>query len=71
MKTIRFWQELTWQGTADGVLGFASGQVSGNAFNWRYTFDLKTGEGEDGSTSTIGCGVKTPKWSLIALTCPS
>ncbi len=32
-----------WEGTADGVVGTASGEVSGNAFNWRYTFDLQTG----------------------------
>jgi len=36
----------TWEGTADGVVGTASGEVAGNAFNWRYTFDLQTGDGK-------------------------
>ncbi|MGR8920543.1 MAG: DUF3833 domain-containing protein [Gammaproteobacteria bacterium] len=36
----------TWRGSADGVVGVATGRVAGNAFNWRYTFDLKTGENE-------------------------
>ena len=32
--------DKTFEGTADGVVGTASGQLSGNAFNWHYTFDL-------------------------------
>lgn len=36
----------TWTGTAEGVVGEASGEESGNAFNWRYTIDLKTPDGE-------------------------
>jgi len=36
----------TWEGRAEGVVGMAEGEASGNAFNWRYRFDLKTGEGE-------------------------
>lgn len=35
-----------WEGTADGVVGKARGEVAGNAFNWRYTFDLQTGDGK-------------------------
>ena len=31
----------TYEGTADGVVGKATGSISGNAFNWEYTFDLK------------------------------
>ena len=47
----RVWQlhrtgASSWEGTADGVVGKATGEVSGNAFNWRYTFDLQTGDGE-------------------------
>lgn len=34
----------TFEGTAGGVVGKAVGEAAGNAFNWRYTFDLKTGE---------------------------
>lgn len=36
----------SWEGTADGVVGKATGEVSGNAFNWRYAFDLQTGDGD-------------------------
>lgn len=31
----------TWRGTADDVEGEAVGEVSGNAFHWRYTLSLK------------------------------
>lgn len=31
----------TWRGTADDVEGEAVGEVSGNAFHWRYTLRLK------------------------------
>lgn len=36
----------TWTGTAEGVVGEATGEEAGNAFNWRYTIDLKTPDGE-------------------------
>lgn len=32
-----------WTGHADGVVGKAIGEVVGNAFNWKYEFDLATG----------------------------
>ncbi|MEM1384929.1 MAG: DUF3833 domain-containing protein [Pseudomonadota bacterium] len=35
----------TWRGNADGVIGEATGEESGNAFNWRYTIDLPTPDG--------------------------
>lgn len=31
----------TYEGTADGVIGKAKGEIAGNAFHWEYTFDLK------------------------------
>ena len=34
-----------WTGSADGVVGTAAGRGAGNAFNWRYDFDLKTDDG--------------------------
>ncbi|RVU33689.1 DUF3833 domain-containing protein [Hwanghaeella grinnelliae] len=34
-----------YEGTAEGVIGTASGAAYGNAFNWVYTFDLKVGDG--------------------------
>ena len=35
----------TWEGTAPGVLGTATGEESGDRFNWRYTIDLPLAEG--------------------------
>ena len=35
----------TWEGTAEGVIGKATGEERGNAFNWRYTIDLQTPDG--------------------------
>ena len=32
-------------GTAEGVIGVATGEESGNAFNWNYTIDLETPDG--------------------------
>ena len=34
-----------YQGKADDILGVASGELRGNALNWRYKMDLKVGEG--------------------------
>ncbi len=31
----------TYEGTAPGVVGIAKGRIAGNAFQWKYTFDLK------------------------------
>ncbi len=33
-----------YEGTTNGVVGTASGQRSGNAFNWVYVFDLPVGD---------------------------
>ena len=38
--TINKTGENTYTGTADGVIGQAQGQSSGNAFNFKYTFNL-------------------------------
>lgn len=35
----------TWQGTADGVLGVATGRSRGDTFNWRYRIDLPVPDG--------------------------
>lgn len=35
-----------WTGTAPGVIGLARGEIEGNAFNWRYDFDLTLPDGE-------------------------
>ena len=36
---------MTYTGTADNVIGVATGTRAGNAFNWRYDFNLKVGDG--------------------------
>jgi hypothetical protein len=48
-KEFREWKitkksENFYTGFADGVIGTASGSTSGNAFNWKYTFDLPIGK---------------------------
>lgn len=35
----------TWEGTAPGVLGVATGEERGDAFNWSYTIDLPMPDG--------------------------
>jgi len=35
----------TWRGSAPGVLGTASGEERGDAFNWRYRIDLPVPDG--------------------------
>jgi len=35
----------TWQGSAPGVIGQASGEERGDAFNWQYTIDLPVPDG--------------------------
>lgn len=34
----------TYEGTADGVVGTATGLAFGNVLNWRYTFNLQIGK---------------------------
>ncbi|MFZ5709029.1 MAG: DUF3833 domain-containing protein [Pseudomonadota bacterium] len=41
----------TWEGTAPGVIGTATGQEKGDTFNWRYTIDLPIGGGR---TTRVG-----------------
>ncbi|MCH2165394.1 MAG: DUF3833 domain-containing protein [Marinovum sp.] len=35
----------TWEGTAPGVLGVATGEENGDTFNWRYRIDLPVPDG--------------------------
>lgn len=42
----------TWEGTAPGVIGPATGVESGDAFNWQYTIDLPI-PSADGTTETL------------------
>lgn len=43
--TIMAGDDGHYSGKADGVVGVAEGRGAGNAFNWRYEFDLKVGDG--------------------------
>lgn len=36
----------TYEGEAENVIGVATGETSGNAFNWRYDFNLDVGDGD-------------------------
>lgn len=36
----------TWEGTAPGVVGIATGEERGDSFNWQYTIDLPIAGGE-------------------------
>lgn len=54
-RETRIWEidvlgDGRYRGTAGDVTGIAEGQVSGNAFNWKYKVDLKVG----GSTWDVG-----------------
>lgn len=54
-RETRIWEidvlgDGRYRGTAGDVTGIAEGQVSGNAFNWKYKVDLKVG----GSTWNVG-----------------
>ena len=42
--TIKKIDEHRYEGSADDVIGTATGESYGNALNWRYDFDLKVGE---------------------------
>ena len=43
--TLRKTGEQTWEGTAPGVLGIATGEERGDSFNWKYTIDLPVPDG--------------------------
>lgn len=45
--TLRKTGEETWEGTAPGVIGVATGEERGDVFNWAYTIDLP---GPNGTT---------------------
>ena len=43
--TIRKKGPHLYEGAADDIIGTATGESYGNALNWRYTMDLKVGDG--------------------------
>lgn len=47
-KQTRIWHirkldDGSYQGTADDIIGTATGHIAGNAFNWKYVMDVKAG----------------------------
>lgn len=42
----------TWQGSAPGVVGVATGEVRGDRFNWKYTIDLPVPKAGGETTTT-------------------
>lgn len=51
-KTGPVTADQTWEGTAPGVIGTATGQEKVDRFNWRYTIDLPI-PSADGPASTL------------------
>jgi hypothetical protein len=50
--TLRKTGDETWEGTAPGVIGVATGVEKGDRFNWRYTIDLPV-PAADGTVDTV------------------
>ena len=53
----------TWQGTAPGVIGVATGVEDGNRFNWKYTIDLPV-PSADGTAKTLRVTLYHWMWLL-------
>ena len=53
----------TWQGTAPGVIGTATGEERGDTFNWAYTIDLPI-PSADGTTETMRVTFDDWMWLL-------
>jgi len=55
--------EETWQGTAPGVIGVATGVEDGDRFNWRYEIDLPV-PAADGTVETLRVTFDDWIWQL-------
>lgn len=53
----------SWQGTADGVIGMATGQEQDNRFNWQYEIDLPI-PAADGTSETMHVTFDDWMWLL-------
>lgn len=53
----------TWQGTAPGVIGTATGEERGDAFNWTYTIDLPI-PSADGTVETMRVAFDDWMWLM-------
>jgi len=52
--SLRKTGETTWEGTAAGVIGVATGEIKGDRFNWKYTIDLPvTAAGQPTTTTRV------------------
>lgn len=61
--TLRKTGPDTWEGSAPGVIGLASGEERGDTFNWRYTIDLPV-PAAGGATETIRVSFDDWMWLL-------
>lgn len=61
--TLRKTGEETWEGTAPGVIGVATGVEKGDRFNWRYTIDLPV-PAADGTAETLRVTFDDWMWLL-------
>jgi hypothetical protein len=61
--TLRPTGEETWEGTAPGVIGTATGAEDGDRFNWRYTIDLPV-PSASGPTETLRVSFDDWIWLL-------
>ena len=61
--TLRKTGPDSWEGTAPGVIGVATGQERGDAFNWRYTIDLPV-PSADGEAETLRVSFDDWMWLL-------
>ncbi len=62
-KTGPVVEDQTWEGTAPGVIGVATGQERGDRFNWRYTIDLPQ-PSADGPGTPVRVGFDDWMWLL-------
>ncbi len=61
--TLRKTGPDSWEGTAPGVIGVATGEERGDAFNWGYTIDLPI-PSADGETETVRVTFDDWMWLL-------
>jgi hypothetical protein len=61
--TLRKTGPETWEGTAPGVIGVATGEERGDTFNWRYTIDLPI-PSATGETETVRVTFDDWMWLL-------
>ena len=63
VKTGPITADQTWEGTAPGVIGIATGREQGDRFNWRYEIDLPV-PSADGTVETLRVSFDDWMWQL-------